>query len=151
MNMNQFEGCQSQRRMVSRRGFTLLEMLIVVGMMAVIVGLSVGVLGGMFEGSKVDSAKTFVNSSLNAPLEQYRIHVGSYPSTEEGLVALFRAPSGKEARWRGPYIREVPLDPWGNEYKYQYPGQRNPLGARGFDLWSEGPTPGDESGRIGNW
>lgn len=135
----------------SRKGFTLLEMLIVIGMIALIIGLSVGVLSNMFGESQVDTAKMYVNSSLNAPLEQYRIHMGSYPSTEEGLMALYRAPAGREARWRGPYIREIPVDPWGNEYQYRFPGQSNPLGARGFDIWSKGPPPHDESTRIGNW
>lgn len=144
-------GRDQRTYMRSKKGFTLLEMLIVIGMIALIIGLSVGVLSNMFGESQVDTAKMYVNSSLNAPLEQYRIHMGSYPTTEEGLRALYQAPAGRETRWRGPYIREIPVDPWGNEYQYRFPGQRNPLGARGFDIWSRGPNPEDESSWIGNW
>lgn len=138
-------------RLRSNKGFTLLEMLIVFGLIALIGSLAIGALSGIFGGSQEAAARQFVTSSLNAPLEQFRIHMGDYPSTEEGIEALLRAPPGREARWRGPYIREIPLDPWGRPYQYRFPGTRNPLGARGFDLWSKGPNPNDESGIIGNW
>ena len=69
----------------------------------------------------------------------------------QGLDALLKAPAGKEKRWRGPYIKEAPIDPWGNPYQYRFPGARNISGQRSFDIWSLG-LDGVESGDdIGNW
>jgi type II secretory pathway pseudopilin PulG len=64
----------------------------------------------------------FVQASVKAPLQQYRMHMGSYPSTEEGLNALLDAPGGDKARhWKGPYIDTLPEDPWKNRYQYRFP------------------------------
>jgi general secretion pathway protein G len=80
---------------------------------------------------------------LSTALDAYRLEVGTYPTTTEGLRALVEPPSGSPARWKGPYLRKssVPLDPWGNPYVYRFPGEQNP---RGFDLLSYG-----EDGRPG--
>ncbi len=74
---------------------------------------------------------------LGAALDAYRLDSGSYPTTEQGLEALWQAPAGGAAvEWRGPYLRKaVPLDPWGNGYAYASPGALNP---DGFDLLSYG-------------
>lgn len=78
----------------------------------------------------------FVTQTAKLGLIPYKLDVGEYPSTQEGLNALMESPNGKEERWKGPYFKDVPLDPWGNEYIYIYPGIRNP---EHYDLSSLGP------------
>jgi type II secretion system protein G len=99
-------------------------------------------------------AYLFVSESLKTSLVRYRIDMGDFPSTEEGIKALIVAPEGKTDKWRGPYMEakggNLPVDPWNEPYQYRYPGTHNTTG--GYDLFSKGPdkiadTPDD----IGNW
>ena len=78
---------------------------------------------GYIGSSKAKTAKIQIES-IGAALQLYRIDVGRYPTSSEGLRALIQ-PSGSAASWNGPYLskREVPRDPWGNEYQYRSPGQ----------------------------
>lgn len=136
------------KRKRSQRGFSLIEMLIVLGIIALIAGFVVSNLGGIFGGAQEDAAKAFVESGLEAPLMQYKLHTGSYPNTAEGIAALLSAPASKATKWRGPYIKQIPTDPWGNPYQYRFPGTKN---TAAYDLYSYGPD-GQESGDdIGNW
>jgi general secretion pathway protein G len=141
-------------RLSSRRSieaFTLLEILVVVGIIVLLFSLAVTNVTGIFSGSQKDIAKLFVRQSLQAPLTAYRIHLGDYPSTAEGLAALITAPASKAERWRGPYLQEnkLPVDPWGEPYQYCYPGVKN---KNGYDLWSKGPDKADGTeDDIGNW
>jgi general secretion pathway protein G len=109
-------------------GFTLIEILVV---MAIIGMLAVMVAPNIFNqqaGAQRDAALSQI-SALEAALDTYRLDVGQYPDSLEGLVENY---SGRAA-WNGPYLRrEVPLDPWGNEYVYDSDG-------RGFTLVSYGP------------
>ena len=134
----------------AQAGFTLIEMLIVIGLIGLVVALTVTRFGDIFSGSQADAAKQFVDNSLDATLLKYRMDMGSYPTTAEGIAALLNQPTGAKAnRWRGPYIEKLPDDPWGNPYNYKAPGSKNPTG---FDLWSSGPD--GQSGTaddIGNW
>lgn len=133
----------------SRKGFSLVEMLIVIALIAIIGTLTITQIGKMFGGAEEDVAQQFVNNALKAPLLKYRIDCGSYPtSADGGLVALMNPPASKQERWKGPYIEKLPDDPWGNPYQYKYPGSRNP---DGYDLWSLGPDPQSEDDNIGNW
>ncbi len=105
-----------------RRGFTLLELLVVM----VIIGLLAGYVGpklfGQIGKSEVKVARAQIDA-LQKALDQYRIDVGHYPSTELGLPALVARPAG-EPRWSGPYMaKAVPVDPWGNAYQYRSPGR----------------------------
>ena len=102
---------------MKQRGFTLLELLVVM----VIIGLLAGYVGPRFFSqigkSEVNTAKAQIDA-FEKGLDQYRLDVGRYPSTEQGLQALMSAPAG-ESRWQGPYLRKaVPADPWGNAYRY---------------------------------
>jgi general secretion pathway protein G len=133
------------------RAFTLLEILIVLAILGLLVGLAVSRMDTIFGGSQQDVARLFVTQSIKIPLTQYRIDLGDYPSTAEGLQALITAPQNRAERWRGPYLesRTVPVDPWGEPYQYRYPGVRN----RGsYDVYSKGPDrqEGTEDD-IGNW
>jgi general secretion pathway protein G len=115
-----------------RRGFTLLELLVVM----VIIGLLAGYVGPKFFGqigkSEVKAARAQIDA-LQKALDQYRIDVGHYPSTEQGLAALNARPA-EEPKWAGPYLaKSVPKDPWGHDYQYRSPGEHGE-----YDLLSFG-------------
>jgi len=103
-------------------GFTLLELLVVLGIIAMLAGI-VGpqVMKHMGE-SKTKAAKVQIED-LAASLDMYKLDLGKYPTSEQGLEALITAPEGAK-RWNGPYLRKskVPLDPWQQPYRYLYPG-----------------------------
>lgn len=114
------------------RGFTLLELLVVM----VIIGLLVGYVAPRYFSqlgkSEIKAAKAQINA-LEKALDVYRLDNGHYPNTEQGLTALVAQPAN-EPRWAGPYLSKgVPLDPWGNPYGYRAPGERGD-----FDLISLG-------------
>jgi general secretion pathway protein G len=115
-----------------RRGFTLLELLVVV----VIIGLLAGYVAPKYFSqvgkSEIQVAKAQIDAFEKA-LDQYRLDVRRYPTTEQGLKALVERPAG-EAQWNGPYLRKaVPLDPWGRAYVYRAPGAKGD-----FELLSYG-------------
>ena len=134
-----------------KEGFSLIEILIVIALIAVIAGLAISNLGGIFGGQQEKAAQIFVSQSLKIPLTAYKIDMGTYTSTEEGLKALIQAPSGKSSKWKKPYIEELPTDPWGNAYQYRYPGSKNVNGNSGDDVWSFGPDGSESVDDIGNW
>jgi general secretion pathway protein G len=116
------------------RGFTLVELLVVV----LIVGLLVGIVGprlfGQVSKSEIAAARAQIDA-LDKALQAYRMDTGRFPSSAQGLRALTERPSD-EPRWRGPYLQsELPLDPWGSMYQYRQPG----AGGRDYDLASHGP------------
>ncbi len=132
-------------------GFTLVEILVVITIIGLLAGLTIANFGKLFGGSQVDIARLFVNQSMKTPLVTYRLQMGAYPSTDEGLQALLAAPTGKADRWRGPYVEgnKIPPDPWGEPYQYKCPGVHN---KDGYDLWSKGPDKTDGTDDdIGNW
>jgi general secretion pathway protein G len=134
-----------------KAGFSLIEILIVIALIAILVTVTIGNLDNIFSGNQEKVAKIFVDQTAKIGLTPYKLDVGNYPTTEEGLQALVKAPSGKEGRWKGPYLEEVPLDPWKNEYQYKFPGSQNVNGARGYDVWSLGPDGVKSDDDIGNW
>lgn len=113
-------------RTVSRqrgmKGFTLLELLIAL----LIVGLLVGVVAQNLFGNVSKAERTAAKQQIDAfskAIEAYRLDMGAFPTNEQGLAALSKAPLGS-TRWKGPYLKkEAPLDPWGNAYVYKVPGQ----------------------------
>ena len=134
---------------LSQRGFTLLELLVVM----VIIGLLAGYVGPKYF-AQIGKAETKTAraqiDALGKALDQYRLDTGHYPSTEQGLAALNAQPSD-ESRWQGPYLQKAaPNDPWDKPYLYRYPGQYNE-----YDLWSygkDGQAGGmDEAADVTNW
>ena len=133
-------------------GFTLLEILVVLAIIGLMVGLVVSNTDKIFGQAREDIAKIYVRDSLKTPLVRYRIDLGDYPSTNEGLAALLTAP-GNNDKWRGPYVDvtggKLPVDPWGQPYEYRYPGAKN---VGGYDLYSKGVDKTAETADdIGNW
>ena len=138
---------RARRRPGSRRspsGFTLIEILVVIVVIAILATL---VAPNIFQhvGAAKDATAKSQIEMLGAALDAYRLDNGRYPSTEQGLAALWEKPtSDPPANWRSPYLRKpVPLDPWGRAYVYMSPGQVNP---QGYDLLSYGADgkPGGE-------
>jgi general secretion pathway protein G len=135
----------------ARRAFTLLEILVVLAIIGLLAGLAITNIDKIFGGAQVTTAELFVKETMKTALTTYRISMGDFPSTADGLQALITPPSSKADRWRGPYITDakIPLDPWGEPYQYAYPGKRN----KGtYDVWSKGPDKQDGTeDDIGNW
>lgn len=131
-----------------RAGFTLLEILIAIALLAAIAGLLITNLDRILGGGKKEIARIFVTETLETPLMSYRVNMGNYPSTELGLVALRKAPADNATSWQGPYVKKVPLDPWGHAYQYLSPGNKN---TESYDLWSFGPDGTESADDIGNW
>lgn len=131
-------------------GFTLVELLVVIIVLGLLVGLVGPRLFGRVGQSKQAAARAQIEL-IGAALDQYRLDIGRYPDTAQGLDALMRNP-GTVAGWNGPYLkREVPRDPWGQPYKYRCcPGQHGE-----YDLWSEGADGGPggegENADITSW
>jgi len=105
------------------------------------------------KGGERSQAYFYIDDCLCPMLQRYYQDMGEYPSTAEGIAALFHAPQGKADKWHGPYIEteddELPADPWGTTYQYQCPGIHHP---QGYDVWSLGPDkkPGTADD-LGNW
>ena len=137
-----------------RRGFTLIELLVVIivlGLLATLVGPRI--LGRVTE-AKSATARTQL-SLLETALDSYKLDVGSYPTSEQGLDALSKVPTREPVpiNWRGPYLRhDVPNDPWGRPYIYKSPGEHNPTS---FDLSTLGrdgqPGGQGEDADFMNW
>jgi general secretion pathway protein G len=152
--MKSFSG--NKKRDVCRRlratkvsGFTLIELLLVLVILATLAAVVTPKFTKRSAQARITAAKTQI-SQFEVALDAFEIDVGRYPTTPEGLRALVEKPTTDADGWLQPYIkRDVPKDPWGNEYVYRYPGQYN---EDGYDLYSLGPDRklgGDDD--ITNW
>ncbi|WDN90305.1 general secretion pathway protein G [Desulfosarcina sp. BuS5] len=138
-----------QKVLYNKKGFTLIEILIVM----VILGLLAALVGPKMFGkvgkSKQKAAKAQI-SLLETALDTFRLDMGRYPTSEEGLEALRTKPADSE-KWDGPYIpKKVPLDPWSNPYEYQSPGENGDYDIISFG--ADGTADGEgENKDIVNW
>src|SRR5690606_11437421 len=112
------------------RGFSLVEIMVVITLIAILVGLGTVYFMGRLEQGKITTARTQAYEIAKA-LDLYKLQMGAYPTTSEGLEVLANPSRGQ------PIMKEVPKDPWQREYNYSNPGTHNP---RGVDVWSDGPT-----------
>jgi general secretion pathway protein G len=122
------------------RGMTLIEILVVLTLIGIVMGIVGGNYLGQGEKAKAKAAKIEIEQ-IGQTLDLFKLEVGRYPTTQEGLQALITAPAGM-TNWNGPYWKKstLPKDPWTNEYKYASPGQHG-----AYDLWSYGAD-GKEGG-----
>jgi general secretion pathway protein G len=126
-----------------RRGFTLIEVLMVLVILVIIMGLAVGNYFSAHRKAQVQAAQSQIGL-FKTPLSMYQLDMGNFPSTAQGLDALCYQPNDPNAnKWNGPYMDKIPLDPWGHIYHYESPGKNKP----DYDVWAVGPD-GQE---IGNW
>jgi len=141
----------SSLRRRTRAAFTLLEMLMVIALIALLATVAIVALGKLFNQGEEGVAKAWVTSTAKTALWGYKMAVGRFPSTEEGLKALVQAPSSAGERWKGPYFdpARLPDDPWGKPYQYRFPGTKN---TASYDVYSLGPDGQDGTADdIGNW
>jgi general secretion pathway protein G len=137
-----------------RSGFTILELLLVAGILAVLAAFAIPSLMGQAEKAKMSIAKAGIgrNGPIAKGLSQYKWAMGKFPDTDEGLAALFQPREKKkdDERYDGPYMEgpyEELKDPWGNPFEYRFPGE---FDEDGYDLWCRGPDGQDDGGKEGS-
>ena len=128
-------------------GFTLIEILLVVAIIGALAAMIVPRLTGRSEKAKVATARADIRANIATAIKMYEIDIGTFPTAEQGLQALLKAPSDSPS-WSGPYVERVPVDPWGRPYQYKFPGVHNPTS---YDLSSFGRDGVEGADDIGNW
>ena len=134
------------------RGFTLIEVLVVVAILGILAAIVVPRILDRPDEAKRVAAKTDIGAIVQA-LKLYRLDNGFYPSTDQGLAALVQRPAAEPnpANWKaGGYLERLPKDPWGSDYQYLQPGVRGEIDV--FSLGADRARGGEGSGAdIGNW
>jgi len=149
MTLFAHESVTRRKTSALRRGFTLLEIMVVLAIIGLLATLAITKLDKIIGDSNEQIAQIFVKQSVKVPLTSYRMNMGDYPTTQEGLQALVTPPADKAGLWKGPYIEDkIPLDPWKRPYQYKYPGTHN---KNGYDVYSLGKDGVESDDDIGNW
>ena len=124
----------TRREVVRRGGFSLIELLLVLVILAILAAVVVPKFTGRSDDARIAAAKTDI-AQMETALDAFEVDAGRYPASDEGLGALMVQPQNVKT-WKGPYLkRDVPKDPWDQPYIYRFPGQNNPTG---YDLFSTG-------------
>jgi general secretion pathway protein G len=136
--------------MKHQRGFTLIEIMVVVVIIGLLAAFIVPQITGKVEQARVAKAKTDIQA-LDTALSMYKLDNFHYPPADAGLAALMIQPTGDAAKnWKGPYLKKLSRDPWNNDYQYVVPGKHGE-----YDLYSRGADGQDEgegeNADIGNW
>ncbi|MCK5727289.1 MAG: type II secretion system major pseudopilin GspG [Thiotrichaceae bacterium] len=135
---------QYRRPALKQQGFTLIELMVVVAILAILIGVVMPNVMKNPEKARVTAAKAQIKI-IQSQMEAYQMDNFKYPTTDEGIKALVEKPSGAK-NWSG-YLKRQPVDPWGNKYKYINPGTRG----GDIDIYSLGidGEPGNDD--VGNW
>lgn len=145
---------KAEHRRRRRRGFTLLELLVTIAIIATLAAVVAPSLFGNIGDARRNAAKSQLQILMLA-LDAYRLDNDAYPTTEQGLEALHAIPSAGDApaNWKGPYLRQlVPLDPWGRPYVYSSPGTTNPHSYDLYTLGKDGTLGGEgENADVTSW
>jgi general secretion pathway protein G len=137
------------KTMLSKAGFTLVEIMLVVIIIGALAAMISPRLSGRGEEAKAKVAKSDIDANLATALKLYELDNGSFPTTEQGLAAL-RVKSSLNPlpqNWNGPYIEKDPVDPWGRTYIYVSPGVHR----SDYDLSSKGKDASSDKDEISNW
>lgn len=128
-------------------GFTLIEVMVVVIILGILAAVVVPNIMDKPDEARITKAKQDIRA-LEEALNRYKLDNYDYPSTEQGLDALVNKPTGspEPRRWKGPYVKKVPNDPWQNAYQYMNPGVHGVI-----DVFSTGKQVGSPDDDIGNW
>ena len=130
-----------------KRPFTLIEVVVVIVILVTLAGIATPVYMNYVKQSRIGTAQLQLKQ-LAQELDTYKIRVGQYPSELRGLVENI----DNHEKWAGPYMKKIPLDPWGNEYVYVVPGEHNTDSYDLSSLGADGQTGGtDENADICNW
>lgn len=135
---------------MGKKGFTLIEIMLVVVIIGVLVAMVVPNIAGRSEQARTTAARTDIESNLATALDMYQLDNGRYPTTEQGLAALMSEPSPAPIKWNGPYLKKkkLPKDSWGRDYVYAAPGVNN---KDSYDLSSLGADGTESKDDITNW
>lgn len=140
------------KRTIGYKGFTLIEIMLVVIIIGVLTAMIVPNIAGRGEQARKVAAQADIESNLSAALDLYKLDNSAFPTTEQGLSALVKAPTAAPlpGKWNGPYLKKKKLiqDPWGHDYVYVSPGTHN---KDGYDLSSLGPDGIESPDDITNW
>jgi general secretion pathway protein G len=132
---------RKSRRISTEAGFTLLELLVVIAILGLLIGLVAPAALRQLGGARISVAKQSIER-IGSVLDMYKLDVGSYPTTDQGLHALVERPTDVTT-WNGPYLKgKDPVDPWNHPYIYRDPSSRE---GHDYDLCSAGPS-GNASG-----
>ena len=130
---------------MKKRGFTLIEIMLVVAIIGVLAAMVVPRLTGRTRQTKISVSQADVDVNIPLAMDLYELDVGEFPPSLDNLL---NNKTGSDS-WRGPYLKKVPKDAWGNPYYYKYPGEHNKYG---YDLYSAGADeqPGTNDD-VTNW
>ena len=132
---------------MNKKGFTLIELMLVVIIIGALTAMVMPRLAGRTEQAKVSAGKADISANIATALKLYELDNGTFPSTSDGgLQALLVKPASSSS-WNGPYLEKKPIDPWGREYQYKSPGAHR----ADYDLSSLGRDGVENEDDIKNW